>query len=108
MRKLYLFVNSKRGANWLDCLSMSDDGHILGGHVCSDMQFIMLDLHDRIDRLEKIKSHFKDEPYEVEILSYDDCLDSTKHPGFTEALKLANERDHDYEGASVKMEFTED
>ena len=90
MRKLYLFVNGQSMRDWLDCLSLTDDGFILGNHICSNIGYMMNDLHNRTDRLEKIKNHFKDEPYEVELLSYDDCK---THQGFNEALKLCNERD---------------
>lgn len=104
MRKLYIFVNGSAMTNWLDCLSLTDDGHILGGHVCSHMCYMMNDLHDRPDRLEKIKAHFN-EPYEVELLSYEEC---NSHAGFLKAIKLANKRDHDFEPASVKIELSED
>lgn len=103
MRKLYLFVNGN-SPEWLDCLSLTDDGHILGNHICSHMGYMMQDLHDRKDRLEKIKEHFKGEEYEVIILSYDEC---DKHEGFKEALKLAQNKSQDFEEAGATLEFTE-
>lgn len=104
MRKLYLFVNGGNSMDWLYCLSLTDDGCILGGHICSHMCYMMHDLHDRPDRMEKIKAHFKDDPYEVEVLCYEECK---THLGFQSALKLANERDHNIDQANVIIEVTE-
>lgn len=104
MRKLYLFVNTLPAmTKWFDCLSLTDDGHILGNHICSDMQFMMHDLHDRQDRLKKIKKHFKEEPYEIEILSY---LQAKKHEDFLKAAELATKNQQNYEKADVSIEFT--
>ncbi len=104
MRKLYLFVNNKSAMrDWLDCLSMTDDGTILGNHICSHMNYMIHDLHDRTDRLEKIKNHFKDEPYEIELLTYDDC---ESHEGFQQALKLSNEKDQQIEKAGATITYS--
>lgn len=104
MRKLYLFVNGQSMANWLDCLSLTDDGHILGNHICSHMGYMAQDLHDRPDRLETIKAHFKDEPYEIEIISYDECK---THEGFLKALKIANEKDQEFQRAGADIAYAE-
>jgi hypothetical protein len=98
MRKLYLFVNGKAFANWYDCLSLTDDGCILGNHICSYMGYMIQDLHDRKDRLETIKAHFKEEQYEIVLLSYEEVK---VHPEFNEALKLALHKEQLYEKAGV-------
>ncbi len=104
MRKLYLFVNNGNNQpGWLDCLSLTDDGHILGNHICSDMSYMMQDLHSRKDRLEKIKAHFGDEPYEIKLLSYEEAK---THEEFKEALIKAELRDQEYEKAGATIEFS--
>ena len=85
MRKLYLFVNSIPFPEWLSCVSITDDGVFLGSHVCSNMFYMKHDLHDAQHRLDRVKAHFKDEPYEVECVAYEDVL---SHPGLTEAFRL--------------------
>lgn len=99
MRKLFLFVNSGQG-DWLNCLSLTDDGFILGNHICSHMRYMQNDLHARPDRLTKIKDHFKNDPYLVVILSYEECK-REKDPDFVKALKLANQINQNYEQARV-------
>lgn len=98
MRKLYLFVNGQSMRDWLSCLSLTDDGVILGNHICSHMGYMMHDLHDRSDRLEKIKQHFNGEPYEVIVLSYQDC---NMHEEFKKALALAKEKQQTFEKAGA-------
>jgi hypothetical protein len=105
MRKLYLFVNGILGNghdSTFDCLSLTDDGHILGNHICSHMGYMTQDLHDHPQRLERIKKHFGNEPYEVEILSYPDAVN---HEGFQESLRLARERQQDFEPAGITVEY---
>lgn len=103
MRKLYLFVNAMPQREWLDCLSLTDDGYILGNHICSHMHYMIHDLHNRPDRLEKVKNHFKDEPYEVEAPSYEDCKN---HEEFKKAVELANKREQDVEKAGATVTYT--
>lgn len=103
MRKLYLFVNSSTMKDWLNCLSMTDDGYILGNHICSHMDYMKYDLHDRPKRLEKIKSHYKDEPYEIEILSYKECKNNSE---FLKAVKIAESKDQSFEKAGAVIEFS--
>lgn len=105
MRKLYLFVNINNGRGWLDCLSLTDDGHILGNHICSELSYMRYDLHDRIDRLEKIKAHFAADPYSVEVLDYEACK---THEDFQKAIGLASTMKHDVEKAGVTVEFSEE
>jgi len=106
MRKLYLFVNNADNQQgWNDCLSITDDGYVLGNHICSHMGYMQHDLHDRPDRLEKIKSHFGDKPYEVEILSYEDCK---THTGLNAAVALAQGRKQDYVKAGAVIELAGD
>ena len=70
MRKLYIFTNTKGDGHsgWENCLSMADDGHVLGGHLCSDVGFMYGDLVLRPDRMETLETHFSgklDEAFEV-------------------------------------------
>jgi hypothetical protein len=87
-RKLYLFCNSDLYKGWCSCYSLTDDGHILGNHICSNTGFMQHDLHDRTDRLKTIKEHFKDEPYDV-ILFYDHSYKENLE--FMHAFKLNQE-----------------
>ncbi len=65
----------------------------------------MHDLHDRKDSLEKIKAHYKDEPYEVIILEYHECMNN---PDFVKALELSKIREQEFEKAGAKIIFSDD
>ena len=103
MRTLYLFVNSQSSPRWLNCFSLTDDGHILGNHICSDVNYMIHDLHDRKDILEKIKKHFKGEEYEIKVFSYGQYGGDA---GFSEAIKLANEKEQEYDKAGCTITHT--
>lgn len=107
MRKLYLFNNGTAFKGWNNCYSMADDGTVLGNHICSHDIYMMGDLHNRADRLETIKKHFGDEPYEVEVIASDDVR---THAGLAEAYRLnqlAGEKANQYEKAGVTIEVSE-
>lgn len=86
MRKLYLFNNSiPANEGWNSSYSMADDGTVLGNHLCSHDVFMYHDLYVRSDRKKTVDEHFKDEPYEVEIIPSHEVK---THPGLQEAFKL--------------------
>jgi hypothetical protein len=90
-------------------MSITDDGHILGSHICSHITFMLFDLHNRKDRLEKIQNHYKDEPYEIEIISYEEV---NHHAGLQEAFKLNDTLHHGnktthIDKAAITLEFSE-
>ena len=97
-------VNKENQKNWLHCLSLTDDGFILGGHLCSDMVYMMHDLHNRPDRLAKVQNHFKHERYDIEVLSFEECKN---HIEFNKAIELANKKEQKFEGAEISFEFSE-
>ena len=58
MRKLYLFSNTTE-PKWLSCLAMSDTGHVLASHICSNLWFMEGDLiTGRPERKEMYEEHF--------------------------------------------------
>lgn len=85
MRELYLFNNGSPFKGWNDCYSMTDDGHVLGNHICSADTFMMHDLHDRPGRLKVIKEYFKDEDYQVIVIPSDEVRN---HEGLKKAFEL--------------------
>lgn len=107
MRKLYLFNNGSTFEGCNNCYSMADDGTVLGNHICSHDNYMLHDLHDRKDRLETIKKHFGNEPYEVELIPSNKV---ESHQGLAEACRLnqlQGEAANQYEKAGVSIEVSE-
>lgn len=72
MRKLYLFNNTvPEKSGWNHCVSMADDGHVLGSHICSSPGFMRHDLTQFAQRIDELKKHFggvEGEAFEVVVV----------------------------------------
>lgn len=73
MKKLYLFTNTQGNGHsgWEICYAMAEDGHVLGEHLCSTVNFMYQDLVNSRDCRNKLETFFggkEDEAFEVIIL----------------------------------------
>jgi hypothetical protein len=92
MRKLFIFNNSQI-PGWGDCYSITDDGVILGNHICSDSRYMKNDLHDATHRFEVIQKYFNGEQYELVIIPDNEVK---THPELDKACKLAGKNTSRY------------
>lgn len=78
--------NNGGSQGWFDGVLVSEDGEILGNHVCSNEYFMYGDLGiiegTRPDRHEDFREHYPD-GYRMDFVSYDDLKD---HKKLNEAL----------------------
>lgn len=105
MRKLYLFNNTQQ-RGWGNCFSITDDGTVLGNHVCSESSFMLQDLYYREDRKKAVDKYFGDEPYEVEVIEDDEV---STHKGLEKACQLNYARGEEanrHERPTIILEVT--
>lgn len=44
LKKIYIFMNSGRGTDWIEGMALCEDGHYLAGHVSSSYGFFRHDM----------------------------------------------------------------
>jgi len=107
MRKLYIFTNTKGNGHsgFEDCMSMADDGMVLGGHLCSSVMYMRGDLVDREDRMEKLVEYFggkEGKAFEVIELNPDELPPED----ILEKNKKLGEKSKSDKGSFPKIEIT--
>lgn len=81
--------NNGGGLGFMSAILLSQDGTVLGSHMCSNEHFMIGDLGvregTRPDRHEDFKKHYPD-GYRMEFIGYEDFKG---HPGINAAAELA-------------------
>lgn len=78
--KIYLFINSGKGTDWVLSLAIAEDGTCVEQHVSSSDGWAHLDIgHGTDSKHEKYRAHYPD-GYEVEWVD-----DPPRHPGLMAA-----------------------
>lgn len=89
--RIYGMVNGGY-TGWLDCIAIAADGHILGGHVCSEEGYLPCDLGvlegTRADRHGEYQKHYPD-GYVMEHVPY---INIKTHEGLQKAIELYKSR----------------
>lgn len=88
---IYCFLNGG-SPGWYSVMAISQDGHVLAGHVCSSSSFFLHDIGIESDwKHDKYREHYPD-GYRLEWVERDE-IDG--HAGLQEAFRLGNERKED-------------
>lgn len=87
---IFGFVNGG-SPGWWNCMLIAEDGHVLGGHICSDPGYAPGDLGVvagglGTSRHEQFRAHYPD-GYQMEFVSYEDVK---KHAKLKQAFALAD------------------
>jgi len=86
MKKIFIFINSGKGTDWIDGRALSEDGVLLTGHISSTYEFFRHDMGITSDwKHEKYKAYYP-EGYELV-----EVHDPQNHPEF-KAVKDAAEK----------------
>lgn len=91
--------NNGGGAGWMEGVLVAENGHYLGGHVCSSEGWMLNDLGivegARPDRHEKFREHFPD-GYRMDFVPY---AEVKKHAALMEAIEKASAKPQDSDQA---------
>ena len=92
--------NNGGSSGWYNAQLISEDGHGLGGHLCSDEGYMLADLGilegSRPDRHETFKKHYPD-GYRMAFIGHSEVKE---HPGLDAACALNEKRHEDKKAAS--------